>query len=45
MITFVRLKIDGVLTKLEVLEKNKMKRREALTKILNSISEVRDYFT
>lgn len=32
-------RIDGVLTKLESLEKSKMKRREALTRILNSISE------
>ncbi|UJR08879.1 hypothetical protein I4U23_013134 [Adineta vaga] len=32
-------RIDGVLTKLETLEKGKMKRREALTKILNSIAE------
>ncbi|CAF3934368.1 unnamed protein product [Adineta steineri] len=32
-------RIDGVLTKLETLEKGKMKRREALTKILNNISD------
>ncbi|CAF4656456.1 unnamed protein product [Rotaria sp. Silwood1] len=32
-------RIDNVLTKLELLEKGKMKRREALTRILNSISE------
>jgi polycystin 2 len=32
-------RIDGVLTKLEALEKGKMKRREALTRVLNSISE------
>ncbi|CAF4587465.1 unnamed protein product [Rotaria sp. Silwood1] len=32
-------KIDDVLTKLEVLEKSKMKRRDALTRILNTISE------
>ncbi|CAF0734591.1 unnamed protein product [Didymodactylos carnosus] len=31
-------KIDGVLTKLETSEKDKMKRREAMTKILDSIS-------
>ncbi|CAF4046340.1 unnamed protein product [Rotaria magnacalcarata] len=32
-------RIDDVLTKLEVLEKSKIKRREALTRILNNISE------
>ncbi|CAF1030105.1 unnamed protein product, partial [Adineta ricciae] len=32
-------RIDGVLTKLETLEKGKMKRREALTKILNNIAD------
>ncbi|CAF2744244.1 unnamed protein product [Rotaria sp. Silwood2] len=32
-------RIDNVLTKLELLEKGKIKRREALTKILNNISE------
>ncbi|CAF0734186.1 unnamed protein product [Rotaria sordida] len=32
-------RIDDVLTKLEGLEKSKMKRRDALTKILNTISE------
>ncbi|CAF4480352.1 unnamed protein product [Rotaria socialis] len=32
-------RIDNVLNKLETIEKGKMKRREALTKILNSISE------
>ncbi|CAF1303868.1 unnamed protein product [Rotaria sp. Silwood1] len=35
----LQLYIDNVLTKLELLEKGKMKRREALTRILNSISE------
>jgi hypothetical protein len=38
MIFFV--KIDGVLSKLEILEKGKIKRREALTRILNSMTEV-----
>jgi len=32
-------RIDSVLTKLETLEKGKIKRREALTKILNNIAE------
>ncbi|CAF3336661.1 unnamed protein product [Rotaria socialis] len=32
-------RIDDVLSKLEVLEKSKIKRREALTRILNTISE------
>ncbi|CAF1297093.1 unnamed protein product [Rotaria sordida] len=32
-------KIENVLTKLELLEKGKMKRREALTRILNNVSE------
>lgn len=34
-------KIDAVLLKLEAMDKAKIKRREAMTKLLDSITEVR----
>ena len=37
-------KIDAVLVKLEAMEKAKLKRRETMAKLLDSIAEVRNLF-